>query len=87
MQLHIKSLKDRRTFTIEISPSADAAQLKAVIEQKQGVREVTQRLVFGGRPLKDGVPLSELGIQKGVGAPPSNADLHARSVCPPPCSR
>ena len=64
MKINIKSLKDRKTFSIDVQPTFDAADVKAVIEREQDVPASAQRLVFGGKPLRDGVSLQELGVQK-----------------------
>ena len=57
MKINIKSLKDRKTFSIEVRPTFDASDVKRVIEQEQSLPASSQRLVFGGKPLRDGVPL------------------------------
>ena len=69
MIIHIKSLKDRKTFDVEVTPQSTADDIKDAVEKQSGIARVTQRLVFGGRPLRDGATLAELGIQK-------NATLH-----------
>ena len=52
MKINIKSLKDRKTFTIDVQPTFDAGDVKRVIEQEQNLPASAQRLVFGGKPLR-----------------------------------
>lgn len=64
MKINIKSLKDRKTFEIDVQPTFDAADVKQIIEKEQGIPASSIRLVFGGKPLRDGTPLQEQGVQK-----------------------
>ena len=64
MHINIKSLKDRKTFSINVQPTFDSGDVKRVIEQEQNLPASAQRLVFGGKPIRDGVSLQELGVQK-----------------------
>ena len=64
MKLHIKSIKTRKTFTIDVPQGVAAADVKSAIERQEDIPVSSQRLVFGGKPVREGVPLQELGIQK-----------------------
>ena len=64
MIIHIKNLKDRKTFDVDVTPNSTADDVKFAVEKQCGVTPSSQRLVFGGRPLKDGATLAELGVQK-----------------------
>ena len=64
MKLHIKSIKTRKTFTIDVPQGVTAADVKSAIERQEDIPVSSQRLVFGGKPVREGVPLQELGIQK-----------------------
>ena len=66
MKITIRNLKDRKTFDIDVQPTSTAADMKDLIESHEGLPANSQRLVFGGKPLKEGVPLHELGVQKGA---------------------
>ena len=66
MIIHVKNLKDRKTFDVNIEPTATTDDVKSAIEQQMGVAPSAQRLVFGGKPPRDGESLSERGIQKGA---------------------
>ena len=57
MQIFIKNIKDRKTFPIEITADDRVEEVKLAIEAAQGVAPGTQRLVFGGKTLKGGVPM------------------------------
>ena len=64
MQLNVKNIKDRKTWTVEVKPEDCVGDLKIVIETATGFAPAAQRLVFKGKGLKEGVPLSDQGIQK-----------------------
>ena len=64
MQIFIKNIKARKTFPIEIAEDDCIEDVKLAIEAAQGVEPRTQCLVFGGKTLKGGVPISELGVSK-----------------------
>ena len=66
MKISVKSLKDRKTFDVEVQHTMTAADVKGVIESQEGVPANAQRLVFSGRPLKDDATLSDSGVQKGA---------------------
>ena len=64
MKISIKNIKDRKTFDIDVEPTFTAADVKAKVEAQEGMPANAQRLIFGGKPLRDGATLAELGIQK-----------------------
>ena len=47
---------------LEVEPSATVADVKAVIESRQGVPAEAQRLLFGGRQLEDACTLAMCGV-------------------------
>ena len=65
MQIYIKNLKDRKTFQISIEQHGNAQDLKAAIERAEGIPADSQRLIFSGKPLREGT-LAAHGIQKGA---------------------
>ena len=66
MIIHVKSLKDRKTFDVEVQPNFTADLVKDAIAKQIDAPPNGMRLVFGGKPLRDGPSLSELGVQKGA---------------------
>ena len=54
-----------RTITAEISPGNVAKYLKRQIEEKTGIPVESQKLVAGGKVLKDNIPLKEYGLLGG----------------------
>ena len=55
--INIKDLKSRKTFPVQVAPDDDADALKAAIEKAHSTPANAQRLVFGGKTLRAGVPL------------------------------
>ena len=53
MKISIKNLKDRKTFDVDVEPTSTADDVKAAVEKQTGVGKTSQRLVFGGKPLRD----------------------------------
>ena len=66
MKISIRNLKDRKTFDFDVEPTHTVDDVKYEIEKQSGVAKGSQRLVFGGKPLRDDQKLSEAGIQKGA---------------------
>ena len=70
MIIHIKNLKDRKTFDVDVTPNSTADDVKFAVEKQCGVTpKFASALVFGGRPLKDGATLAGAGR-------PKSATLH-----------
>ena len=63
VQVNVKSIKDRKTWTVEVKLEDYLGELKTTIETVTGIALAKQRLVFKGKPLKEDVPLGDQGLQ------------------------